>query len=777
MANKPAITLEIGAAVNPTVSAALNAVQERVSKLDGKLGAAMRLDNDIQKYLEASARLHEAQQAKADSVSQLQSVMDRHLDTLRKQGVEAKGLGARYEALGEAVKAYKQQIKGHEQLAEGRAGLVGLAGLVTLASKPVKVSGDYQAQLRDISLKTGADAATEREVTRQVIDTSNASGMSRNQVAQLLAQMIGKGMSLKDARNNLPTAATFAVGQNAGVEDTATLMRSLQQRGLGQPEQTRAALELLVTQAKEGGFDSAELAKWVPKLLPKVGSEQTGLAAVGEVGALLQGQMVSANGTDEAAAKVGTFLDANPKGFSPDKNGESQAYGGDIALHDRLRKLPPQGGSVLDDDLKSRQGLSKQQWSQTGNAFDDLQRSLGDGMRPVTDVLAQGATAALQGLTKVSDACTWVVTGLTGLAVAAVAVGTVYRGLQVGKGLLDLGAGLSRERQAGAKGLPSFKEATGGQALGGKQPIDVRVVNLDALARSRRSGGGRNGRKGKGTSPRGAARSGRGKGVAVQARPAAGVAREGAQVMGGRANEKHGLKNRVGAKGPGGITGFLGSMGGAVTSRLGGVLGSAKGLLRRVPGLSQLETGRQLWSTVTGKGSWREKLQGVGVALGGQGGAMAGAAAGAALGSVVPVLGTAIGGLLGSMVGSAYGEEAVGWLASLVPGAKKPSEPASTGNGAQAPLDVGAVARTLDDTGAVPQAAAGVMATASTSTLGAPPVPANQQFTFTANMPVTFNNSLDDPSVLAQLEAIARRTLMDLMARANDAQMSDTVHV
>jgi hypothetical protein len=59
----------------------------------------------------------------------------------------------------------------------------------------------------------------------------------------------------------------------------------------------------------------------------------------------------------------------------------------------------------------------------------------------------------------------------------------------------------------------------------------------------------------------------------------------------------------------------------------------------------------------------------------------------------------------------------------------------------------------------------------------APPTPANQQFTFTANMPVTFNNSLDDPSVIQQLEQIARRTLTDLMARAQSAQMVDTAHV
>ena len=40
-------------------------------------------------------------------------------------------------------------------------------------------------------------------------------------------------------------------------------------------------------------------------------------------------------------------------------------------------------------------------------------------------------------------------------------------------------------------------------------------------------------------------------------------------------------------------------------------------------------------------------------------------------------------------------------------------------------------------------------------------------------MPVTFNNSLDDPTTLQQLEAIARRMLEDLMRQARSVQMAD----
>jgi hypothetical protein len=61
----------------------------------------------------------------------------------------------------------------------------------------------------------------------------------------------------------------------------------------------------------------------------------------------------------------------------------------------------------------------------------------------------------------------------------------------------------------------------------------------------------------------------------------------------------------------------------------------------------------------------------------------------------------------------------------------------------------------------------------SAPTLATQPAPTNQQFTFTANMPVTFNNSFDDPTTLQQLEAIARRVLDDLMRQARSVQMAD----
>lgn len=856
MANTPAITLEIGAAVNPNVGAALNATKDSTGKAQGKLGTAVGLDDSISAYLEAAARLEDARREKASGISDLQSVMDRHLNTLRAQGIEVKGLGDRYQALGEAIKGYRLQAQGLEQIAQGRAGLTAIPGLVKVAAKPVKVSGDYQAQLRDIRLRTGMDAASEAQVSQEVIAASRSTGMSRSQVVQLLGQLLDKGMSLQTARENLPTAATFAVGQKASLGDTAALMRSLQQAKLDSPDKVREALNLLVTQSKEGAFDSAELAKWVAKLLPGMKDKPGGLETVGELGALLQAQMSNANGTDEAGEKVKAYLEANRKVDEPAKEGKGQdktasaaedpkRFTGDHDVFQRLRKPAGLSTTALEDDLKGRQDLSRQKWSQSGDALDDLQRSLGDGMRPVTDVLADGATYALRKLTDLADTCPTVVTGLTAVAATVAAVAVGYRGWQVGKGVLDLGRGLFKERSALKQdGLPRLLEAgAGATPLGTKQPVDVRVVNFDMFGRSRRAGKGKRGAARKastastGTRSASSPRERAGQGTDPRRRPDANAspsrrrdlppAESARSVSTGDHAEPRGRVTTRGWTGaPPGASGFAGATNGVSAQRapfsvmdmnragpalasadnltpgagklapvphalpatvpgaamahlpgvrMGGVLGTVgRGVLKRLPGASLLDAGMQIVQTYRGNGSREEKLEGYGTAVGGLGGALAGAAAGAAIGSVVPVVGTAIGGLIGGVLGGAGGENLGGWLAKAWSSVSGPTQAPANAAVSRPSDPVGAVTRNLDSAATVAQLPP---ANPPAAPLPVPPAPINQQFTFTANMPVTFSNSLDDPTVLQQLEAIARRQLEELMRQARSVQLADTPHI
>jgi len=186
-------------------------------------------------------------------------------------------------------------------------------------------------------------------------------------------------------------------------------------------------------------------------------------------------------------------------------------------------------------------------------------------------------------------------------------------------------------------------------------------------------------------------------------------------------------------------------------------------LFNKVPGAALLDASLQMVETYNSNDAPAQKLEGYVSAAGGLGGTLAGAAAGAALGSVVPVIGTAIGGLIGGVLGGMGGESAGGWLGRTVASITGNDEPGSSSEPAT-PLNV-------------PQARAVLPSlqpsTPEQSWQSAPPSTINQQFTFTANMPVTFNNSFDDPTTLQQLETIARRVLDDLMRQARSVQMAD----
>ncbi|QXH45759.1 hypothetical protein KSS93_23255 [Pseudomonas xanthosomatis] len=611
--------------------------------------------------------------------------------------------------------AFKRDADTTTALTTGAAGFSSIATALKAAYQPVKVSGDYQALIGAIGQRSGASATMEAELAREVVAASRGSGMSRDQVARLVGQMMDKGMSLQQARDNLGTATTFAYGQGVEGDDTAALMRSLQQAGLKQPQALREGLGLLVAQARDGGFDSAELAKWIPKLLPAMDGKQSPLDAVRELGALLQAQRASANGADDAGEMVKRFLEASEKG--------SVDFSGDSAMRERMRAMQGDKGGDLDADLARRLTQSGTKWQQSQNAWNDLLRSAGDGMRPLSDGVADEATQLLQGLTDLTDACPRVVVGLTAVAGLATLAAGAYRTFQLGKGVFETGKGLFKK--AGSQG------GEGLSAGARSQPVNVFVTNFGAL------GGAVGGRNATSKKSRKGQRKARRNGYT-----------QPPQSVASRKGVGDAAMSLTSSRAPASVPKLAGA-GGQV----------ARGLLKRVPAGALVDGAMQLAQVYTSEGTPQEKAEGYGSALGGMGGTLAGAAAGAAIGSVVPVVGTLIGGLIGGFVGGMGGEEAGGWLGRVIGGGPAQGE---------APV----------------KPALGDAASAVTAPAAAPPVsaataplPANQQFTFTANMPVTFNNSLDDPSVIQQLEQIARRTLTDLMERAKSAQLTDPVYV
>lgn len=164
----------------------------------------------------------------------------------------------------------------------------------------------------------------------------------------------------------------------------------------------------------------------------------------------------------------------------------------------------------------------------------------------------------------------------------------------------------------------------------------------------------------------------------------------------------------------------------------------------------------------------------VGSLAGSSAGGLGGAAAGAVIGSVVPGIGTVIGAAVGGLLGSLGGSYLGGMGAKLIGDA--------SGKAGQS-VASSAMPRANQEVAGFSEQATRLPKSVGPPTpspaVSIPPSPAmappaiNQQFTFTANMPVTLHNSFDDPTTLQQLETIARRVLDDLMRQARAVQMVD----
>ncbi|WP_057413753.1 phage tail tape measure protein [Pseudomonas syringae group genomosp. 3] len=316
MANNLALGLVIGGAVSPTVGAAFNTVENRIKKLEQRGNQAKVLRNTIGETMRLRGEWKKAHDSGAASASGLLRKLENNLDTLRKQGVQVGKLRQEYQSLDRVARSMDLKVKGHQQIEQGKAGLksgigTAVAGVGALAV-PTKISADYQAIIRDIAIKAGvANKPQEAELTTSVIKTSQDTGMARNDVADLVNKLVGAGMSLDKALSYAPVAAKFAVGQGASGTDTANMIQALQQNAkITDPKMMEKALEAVAMQGQAGSFEASDMAKWFPQLLAGMGKlGVTGMDSVSQLGAMLQVQMKTAGGSDEAANNLKNWME------------------------------------------------------------------------------------------------------------------------------------------------------------------------------------------------------------------------------------------------------------------------------------------------------------------------------------------------------------------------------------------------------------------------------------------------------------------------------------
>lgn len=315
MANKIALGLVIGGAVSSTVGAAFKDVTGRIKRLEAEGNKARVLQRTIGDTIRLRDEWKKAHDSGSEGASKLLGRLNSNLDSLKKQGIEVGRLEKAYRSMGQTANKAELKAKGHQQLDAGGKGMKSAVGAavvgVGVLAVPTKVSADFGAIVRDIAIKAGiANKPQEQEMSRKIIDTSRDTGMARNDVADVVNQLVGAGMELSKALEYAPVAAKFVVGQGSSGVDTAKMINALGQNAkITDAKQMQQALEAIAYQGQAGSFEASDMAKWFPELLAEMGKNGiTGMDAVTQLGAMLQVQMKTAGSSDEAANNLKNWM-------------------------------------------------------------------------------------------------------------------------------------------------------------------------------------------------------------------------------------------------------------------------------------------------------------------------------------------------------------------------------------------------------------------------------------------------------------------------------------
>ncbi|MDQ0124257.1 phage tail tape-measure protein [Pseudomonas lini] len=839
MANKMALGLVIGGVVSSTVGAAFRDVENRVKTLSDKGKKARVLQSTIGETMRLRDEWKKAHDAGEKGAAGLLRRLENNLTVLRKEGIEVGHLAREYDRLGRAGRSAELQAKGRHQIDQGKHGLrngitqatVG-AGVVAI---PAKISADYQAIIRDIAIKAGvAKTDQEAQMSRRVIQTSQDVGMGRNDVANVVNQLVGAGMELRQALEFAPVAAKFVVGQGSTGVDTAKMIYALQSNAkITDPKQLEKALEAVAFQGQAGSFEASDMARWFPELLAGMQKQGiTGMDAVTQLGSMLQVQMKTAGSADEAANNLKNWME---KIGSGDVVKAYQVAGIDYqkSLNDGIQN----GMSTLEasfglakkyiettdpkkaremaeatakinketDPAKAKEMLANlEQMLRTGDIFADMQvksalaayvqnKALYDQLKKD----AGNASGILdKNLAERRD------TSSQKWNEALQAGNDALR--SVGDAIRPATDALASGLTSAAKGITSISDASpmlvmGLTGLGASAVAAMTVLKTIKIGQGVFNvGRGRRGAR-DGGAPGVHSPEGQGEGAHAgssvdpvdtgrKVRDALGGGTPG-EAAGNAHIQKVFVVNAGDLGGPGGAGGSRRARRRArlrasppsspptpsspsPSSGLGlrDVVGKVGKLGKALPGEAVFEAGIKAFETFNTAKTDDEKGEGYGAAAGGLAGTMAGAAAGAAIGSVVPILGTAVGGMVGAMLGAMGGES----LGSM--------------------LGKSTFAKTLFGSESAP----GDVVRSMTAQAGPPPPPSplllkpeikpaaiEQKITFAPHMPITIEGDVKDPAELTrQLDTLLQsrfrdfsRELEDSARRANDRQLYDSPHV
>ena len=333
MSNNLLFGLTIGASLS---SGYYSAVSGAKSTLD-KLGStATQLGTQHAKLGSAMSQAMAKPNSNIKALHRQYTRLGESLQKVQREQRKLNELMAKQRTLGEQRQGYHSKIK--ETLLLGT--VVGAPVI-----KSVIDSSRFQDQIKDVSITAEVNAQEESIVSSTVRQNAVAFNQTTASINQGLGVLVAGGINnAKELEKYTPTLAKAATATRASMDDLGQLAIAMN-NSLGiASDGFERSLNMLAYAGKEGQFELADMAKWVPTLAPSFASLGiTGEKAIAQMGAALQVARMGAGTNDEAANNFANFLG---KLTSPDTKKAFEDAG--IDIESSIKELVSKGMTAPD---------------------------------------------------------------------------------------------------------------------------------------------------------------------------------------------------------------------------------------------------------------------------------------------------------------------------------------------------------------------------------------------------------------------------------------------
>ncbi|WP_433886060.1 phage tail tape measure protein [Pseudomonas vranovensis] len=298
MANEVLVGLKIGAAVSGSLHAAFGSAKSTVQQLgratDGLTAKQKLIGTELSAALARGGSGIERMRRQYDQVG-------RSIDQLKLKQERLNTSIAR----GETLKNTRADLRGQAMETVGTAAVLGAPVMQSM-----RTAIDFKDQTNDIAITGGFDEAEEKRLGDVMRGAALKWNQTQTEVANGTAVLIAGGISsAKELRAYAPLMAKFATATRASMDDLGSVAIALNDNlGISAAGFDRS-MNMLASAGKQGQFELADMAKWLPQLTPQFAALGiTGERAVAEIGASLQIARRGAGSNDEAANNFKNFL-------------------------------------------------------------------------------------------------------------------------------------------------------------------------------------------------------------------------------------------------------------------------------------------------------------------------------------------------------------------------------------------------------------------------------------------------------------------------------------